>query len=157
MQLGKSRTSSLPLLPQHRSQPAPQPLIKALQHGGRLAEAEVALPASQVGREILHHPRKTHPTRAARQFPHSCLEALQRLRRNTPLRLPLAREAKAQELALRRPSHGALLSIDLELQSPRDVGREAPHHSPSRPFAAHVDITVIRVAHEAVAASLQLL
>jgi hypothetical protein len=65
-------------------------------------------------------------------------------------------EAEAQEFSFRRPSHGALLNIDLEFEPLRDESRQACHHSLARSLAAHVDIAIIDIAQKAMAASLQL-
>jgi hypothetical protein len=46
-QLIERRSPSLPLLPQHRPEAAPYPLLECLQHGGGLAVAEIGTPASQ--------------------------------------------------------------------------------------------------------------
>src|SRR6185437_1853384 len=67
------------------------------------------------------------------------------------------REAKAQELTLPRSSNGTLRLIDLEFEAMSDERRKARHHALSRSFAADVDIAIIRISHEAVSASLQLL
>ena len=45
-QSSKPYRASLPLLPDHGSQPAPNPFFQPLQHRGRLAVVEVTLPAS---------------------------------------------------------------------------------------------------------------
>src|SRR5579883_1286384 len=67
------------------------------------------------------------------------------------------REAEAQELTLPRSSNGTLRLIDLEFEAMSDERRKTRHHTLSRSFAADVDIAIIRISHEAVSASLQLL
>jgi hypothetical protein len=47
--------------------------------------------------------------------------------------------------------------IDLEFESLGDERADTRHHSLPRPLAAYIHVTVVRIAHEAVAASLQLL
>jgi hypothetical protein len=59
-QSSKPHRASLPLLPDHGSQPAPNPLIQTLQHRGGLTVAEVALPATQVAGQFLRHLWQTH-------------------------------------------------------------------------------------------------
>ena len=49
-----------------------------------------------------------------------------------------------------------LLSRDLEFELSRDESRDAVHHPTTRPFAANVDVTIIRVTHESVASSFKL-
>src|SRR5271169_5607118 len=45
-QLFKPHLATLPLLPDHGSQPAPYPFLQPMQHRGRLAVSEIALPSS---------------------------------------------------------------------------------------------------------------
>src|SRR5690606_2972894 len=92
--------------------------------------------------------------RAPRQFPDSLLEALDGLRRNPPLDHLASREAEAKKLSLHRTIHRALLPVHLQLELPLDEVGDRLHHAVARPFAAHVDVAVIRVAHERVAPSL---
>src|SRR5690606_7036224 len=99
------------------------PLIEVTQHRARLAEVKVASPTYHVGSQLLHHLLDAHAPRAARQRPDSLLEAFDRLRRNPPPWLPVAREAEPQELPLHWSCHRALLAVDLELQPPIDERR----------------------------------
>src|SRR5215469_6137625 len=61
-----------------------------------------------------------------------------------------------QKLPLLRSRHRALRLIHLELELLRDELRNALHHPLSRPLAANVDITIVRISNEAVAPALQL-
>src|SRR5690349_103830 len=54
-QLRKSPPAPLPLLPGHGTQSVPDPLVKALEHRGRLAKTKIFSPAAQVDGELLHH------------------------------------------------------------------------------------------------------
>ena len=54
-----------------------------------------------------------------------------------------------------RSRHRTLRLIHLETELLRDESRDALHHPP-RPFAANVDITIIRVSNKAMAPVLQL-
>jgi hypothetical protein len=45
--------------------------------------------------------------------------------------------------------------VDLELEPPRDEAGDAPLHPLPCPLAAHVDVAVVRIPHEAVLAPLQ--
>src|SRR5207245_8515540 len=65
-------------------------------------------------------------------------------------------KAKAQKLSLLRSRHRALGLIHLELESSPEETRHALHDALPRPFARHVDIAIIRIAHEAVLTPLQL-
>src|SRR5690606_41050431 len=107
-------------------------------------------------RQLLHHLLDARAPRAGRQRPDSLLKAFGRLRRNPPPWLPFAREAEPQELPLHWPCHRALLAVDLELQPPIDERRNTRHHPLPRPFAAHVDIAIVSVAHEAMTTAFQL-
>jgi hypothetical protein len=53
-------------------------------------------------------------------------------------------------------SHGTLLGVDLEFEPLLDEAGNALHDPLSRSVAAHAYVAIVRVAHEAVAASLQL-
>ena len=55
-----------------------------------------------------------------------------------------------------RSGNGTLLRVDLKLEAPFDEAGQALHDPPAGLFAAHVDVTVIRVTHEPVAATLKL-
>ena len=68
---------------------------------------------------------------------------------DAPPRFPFAGEAESEKLSLPRSSHGALRLIHLELESVRDEVRNTLHHSLSRSFAAHIEVTVVGITHEA--------
>src|SRR5690242_6830042 len=77
-QFRKPGAPTLPVLPGNRPQATPDPLIQAAQHRRRLAEAEVAAPADQRGRELLDNLRQCAPACPPRQLPHPHLEAVDR-------------------------------------------------------------------------------
>jgi hypothetical protein len=54
-----------------------------------------------------------------------------------------------------RPGDGTLLCVDLQFEAPFDGAGQARHDPPARLLAADVDVTVIRVPHEPVAATLK--
>jgi len=87
----------------------------------------------------------------------SALEARNRLRRDAPSRLSPTREAEAQELADARLGDRALSPVDLELETFGEELLDAGHHSLACLLAAHIDVAVVGIAHEAVAALLQFL
>src|SRR3978361_1658027 len=66
-------------------------------------------------------------------------------------RLRFVRDGKAKERPLPRPGDGTLLCVDLELEASLDEAGQAHHDPVAGLFAADVDITVVRVAHEPVA------
>ena len=51
---------------------------------------------------------------------------------------------------------GALLLVHLEAQPPLDELLEARHHTPACTFAPHVDITIVRIADEAMPTTVEL-
>src|SRR5262249_44786643 len=65
-------------------------------------------------------------------------------------------EAEAKKLPVLRSRHRTLRLIDLELELLCDELCNALHHAVTRPFAANVNITVIRVANKAMSPALQL-
>src|SRR5437879_1128498 len=116
-QLGVARTSTLPLLPGDGAQPPPDPLVKSAQHRRSLAEAEVTAPTDKVSGQLLGDLYEASCARASRQFPDSCLEAGNHLRRDAPTWLFPAGEAEAQELADARFGNRALGLVDLQLET----------------------------------------
>src|ERR1700682_4798644 len=147
-QFGEPYLPSFPLLPDHRPQPAPDPLFQPFQHRRRLTPPEVAEPSPQIAVQFLDHPFDADPSSPARQFPYPILESLHRLRRDPPLWFTIRGEAESQELPLPWPRHRTLPSIDLKLQLGSQKTCEACHHPLSRTPAANVDITVVRVPRE---------
>ena len=79
-------------------------------------------------------------------------------RQQTLRRLPprTAPEAKAHEVPLFWSGHGALGPVHLEPQPPLDESDHARHHPVPGALASDVDVAVVRVAHEAVAAPVEL-
>src|SRR6516165_2495858 len=92
-QLSEASTPPLPLLPGDGAQPPPGPFIKRAQYRRGLAEAEIAAPSNLVDGQHLDDLREVLPARASGQPPNLRLEAVKRLRRDAPSRLPSARKA----------------------------------------------------------------
>src|SRR5665213_427145 len=156
-QLGEASASMLPLFPGDGAQPPPKPLVKPAQHRRGLAEAEVAAPPDQVDGQLLDDLREAAAAHAPRQFPNSCLEAGDRLRRYAPSRFASAGEAEAQELADARLGDRALGLVDLQPEALFEEPFDAGHHPFARTLTAHIDVAVVGVAYEAVTALLQFL
>lgn len=156
-QFGEASTTTLPLLPGDGAQPPPDPFVKCAQHRGRLAEAKIAAPANQVDGQLLDDLREASSARASRQFSDLRLEAGQRLRRDAPSWLFPAGEAEAQELADAGLGDRALGFVDLQLEALGEELLDADQDPLTRLPAAHIDVAVIGVAHEAMAALLQFL
>src|SRR5262249_60030620 len=102
-----------PLPPQVHAQSPTYPRIEIGQHPRRLTEAKVAPPADQVASQRLDQLGQAHPACPTRQFPDSCLELLDRFRRDLPL-ATIVRDTEAEELPLLWSSHGAFRLVDLE-------------------------------------------
>src|SRR5260370_13857349 len=148
--------AGLPLSPEGASDTPPDPRVQMPQGPRGFAEAEVASPASHVPGQFWHHLLHTLPLAAYRELPYPLFKTVQSLRRNLALQLFSARKAESQKLPLLRFRHRALGLIHLELQPDRDESLHAFHHPLPRPLAANIDITVVRVSNEPVAAPLQL-
>src|SRR5438552_8413321 len=155
-QFRKPLAACLPLSPESASHTPPNPRIQTWQHRRGLTEAEIASPAPQIPGQFLHHPLHALPPTLLRDFPYPLLETVYRFRRNLALRLFPARKAESQELSLLRFRHRTFRLVHLELQLFGDESLPALHHPLPRPLAAYVDVTVVRIPHETVAASLQL-
>src|SRR5436190_14255386 len=155
-QFSEPHLSPLPLLPDHRPQPAPDPAFKFIQHRGRLAVAEISNPASEIAAQLLGHSLHFYASRPPRQFPNLLFESEHRLRRDSPFWFPIRREAKPQKLPFPGPGHRTLLLVHLELELRRDESCDALHHSFSCPSASDVHITVVRVPHKPETSPLQL-
>src|SRR5450432_853278 len=90
-----------------------------------------------------------------RDLPDSSLKPIQSLRRDNSPDLRTGRKAEPGKPALLRSRHRTLRLIHLELELLPDELRNALHHPlPRRPFAAYVEITVVRISNEAVAPAL---
>jgi|SRR5690242_4841676 hypothetical protein len=64
-------------------------------------------------------------------------------------------DCEAAERPVPRWSDGALLRVDLQLETSFDEAGQARHDPPASLFAADVDVTVIRVSHEPAAATIE--
>src|SRR5689334_19274885 len=148
-QLGEAGGPTLPLLPGDGAQPPPGPFIKCAQHRRGLAEAEVTAPAGQVDGQFPDDLREALSARAPRQPPDSCFEAGKRLRCDAPPRVFPAGKAEAQELANAWLGDRTLGFVDPQLEAFGQERLDARHHSLARLPAAHIDVAVVGVAHEA--------
>jgi hypothetical protein len=111
----------LPLSPDYGAEPSSYPRFKILENYRGLTEAEVATPAGEILRKIIH--RLLYAPASSREFPNSRLEALERYRSYPPLEFLAPRKTEAQELALLRLSYRALFLVDLELEFTRCPAR----------------------------------
>src|SRR5215212_10628599 len=90
-----------------------------------------------------------------RQVADPVLEPGHRLVGDASPRLRFVRDGEAKERTLPRPGDGTLLRVDLELEASLDEAGQARHDPVAGLFAADVDVTVVRVAHEPVATTLK--
>src|SRR5712691_8198349 len=148
-------TARLPLDPGDATQASPDPAIQRWQLVP-LAEAEVAGPTPhervQVGDHLLQADAPMPPS----HFANSVFKSGHGLVGDAPPERRIIRDREAKERAVPRPGDGTLLRVDLQLEASFDKEGQALHDPPAGLFAADVDVTVIRVPHEPVAATLKL-
>src|SRR6516164_6160872 len=145
-------TARFPLDPRDAAKAPPDPAVKRWQLA-RLAEAEVAGPSPQVWDQLADHPLQADPSVPPGQLADPVFEPGHGLPGNTP---PVVPDGEAEERPLPRPGDGTLFRVDLQLETPFDETGQARHDPPASRVAADVDVTVIRVPHESVAATLKL-
>jgi hypothetical protein len=75
---------------------------------------------------------------------------------NAPPERRVILDREAEERPVPRSGDGTLLRIDLQFEAPFDEAGQARHDPSASLFTADVDVTVIRVPHEPVAATLKL-
>src|SRR4030095_234478 len=92
----------------------------------------------------------------SRDLPDALLKPIHGLRRNDTLDLWTGCKAESEKLSFLRSRHRTLRLIHLELELLRDELRDALHHPLPRLLATNVDITVVRIANEAMTPALQL-
>src|SRR5438874_1619648 len=139
-----------PLLPLVATQPPPYPAVQLLPDPRRRRAPVVGEPAVGVGAQLGQYVGQSLPPIAAGEATHALLEPLQGRRSEVQSRvLAVAPEAVAQELALHRSGHRALLGVDLQAEGAFQEPRDRGHHPRSRPLAPDVDVAVVRVATEA--------
>jgi hypothetical protein len=92
----------------------------------------------------------------SRDLPDSSLEPIQYLRRDDAPDLRAGGKAESEKLSLLRSRYCALCLIHLESELLCDESRNALHHPLPRPFAANVEITIIRISNVSMSPALQL-
>src|SRR6267143_59485 len=104
----------------------------------------------------MDHSDEAYAPRPACEFPNSLLEPRHRFRRQAPLRWLVIREAESQEFPFPWSSHRTLLAVHSKLELRREESRHAAHHSLTGSPTADVNVAVIRISGEPMAASLQI-
>src|SRR5262249_25991191 len=116
----------------------------------------IVAPAPHIRGQLFHCRRNADALGPARDVPDSLLEPFQRLRRDCAPDVRASRKAESKELPFLRSCHRALCLVDLEFEFLSDETRDALHHPLARAFTANVNVTVVRIADEAMSAALQL-
>jgi hypothetical protein len=148
-------TRCFPLPPQSSTKPQPDPAREVSQHHRRFAEAEVAAPAPHIRNQLLQRRCYADALCSSRDLSDSLLKPMQGLWRDGAPDLWTSGEAKPEKLSLLRSRDCALCRIHLEFELLCDESRDALHHPLTRPLAANVDVTIVRVAHEAMSPALE--
>src|SRR2546421_2320058 len=65
-------------------------------------------------------------------------------------------DREAEERPLPRPRNRTLFRVDLELETSFDEAGQAHHDPPAGLFTADVDVTIISISHNSVAATIEL-
>ena len=141
-------------VPQSPAEPFVEPLENALD----LADAEVVDPPAKFRPKFLHdEPPEVAPTTTAKALLQRSAEALHALFGYAKARLPVPGEAEAEKLSFPWPSHGALVGVDAELESPLQESGDRREHTLAAAPRPYIDVAVVGVAAEGVAAPLQFL
>src|SRR5580704_12061083 len=147
--------SRLPLDPGDATQAPSDPAIQRWQLAP-LAEAEVAGPTAYKRVEVGDHLLQADAPMPPGQFANPVFEPGHGLLGNAPPERRVILDREAEERPVPRSGDGTLLRVDLQFEAPFDEAGQARHDPPAGLFAADVDVTVIRVPHEPVAATLKL-
>jgi hypothetical protein len=148
-------TARLPLNPDDATQAPSDPAIQRWQLAP-LAEAEVPGPSPHKRVQVGDHLLQADAPMPPRQFANPVFEPGHGLIGNAPPERRVILDRKAEERPVPRPGDGTLFRIDLQFEAPFDEAGQARHDPSASLFTADVDVTVIRVPHEPVAATLKL-
>src|SRR3982750_3259966 len=153
---GSSTPLGFPWPPQRRPEPQTNPADQTHQHLRRFAEAKIVSPTPQIRGQFLDRGFDADAFGPACDLPNSLLTAIQSFRRDHALHLGTHCKAESEKLSFLRSCHRALGLIDLEFELACDEPRNTFHHSLTGPFAANVDITIVRITNKAQSTALQL-
>src|SRR5262252_2046514 len=145
-----------PLPPHCCSKSQTDPASKGDQHSWCFAESEVATPAPHIWSEFGYRLFDADTLCPSSNFSYSVLEAIQSLRRNDAPDLWTVAKTESEKLPLLRSRYRTLRLVHFEFELLRDESLHAFHHSLSRPFAANVDVAVVRVSNKTKTPTLQL-
>src|SRR5215831_5131416 len=144
----------LPLDPRDATQAPPNPAVQRWQLVP-LAEAKVTGPAPHERVQVGNHPLQTDAPVPPRQLTDPVFEPGHGLVGDAPPEQRVVPDREAKERPLPRSGDGTLLRVDLKLEAAFDEVGQACHDPSACLFAADIDVTVIRVPHEPVAAPLK--
>jgi len=134
-------------------EPPPQPLVQPAQRS-RPGVAEVRDPARGEGVDLRDHPCHRGTPVAAGDPAQALLDPGEAVRRD------IERAVRVHPVAEERPfpdrCDRALLPVDPEPEPPFQEGGERSHHPLPRRLGPHIDIAVVGIAAEGVAAPLEL-
>src|ERR1700730_12643035 len=147
--------SRLPLDPGDATQAPSDPAIQRWQLVP-LAEAEVPGPTPHERVQVGDHLLQADAPMPPGQFANSVFEPGHGLVGDASPEPRIILDREAEERPVPRSGDGTLLRVDLQLEASFDEAGQARHDPPAGLFAADVDVTVIRVPHEPMAATLKL-
>src|SRR5262249_27535907 len=145
-----------PLPPQSRSKSQTDPASEVDQHVWRFAKSEIASPTPHVRSQFRYRLIDADALCPARDLSYSMFKAIQSFRRNDALHLRTIAKTESEKLPRLRSRYRTLRLIHFEFELLRDESLDAFHHSLSCPFAANVDIAIVRVSNKAKTPALQL-
>src|SRR5438094_6019964 len=154
-ELAIALASRLPLDPGDATQAPSDPAIQRWQLAP-LAEAEVPGPTPHERVQVGDHLLQADAPMPPGQFANSVFEPGHGLVGNAPPERRIILDHEAEERPVPRSGDGTLRRVDLQLEASFDEAGQARHDPSAGLFAADVDVTVIRVSHEPVAATLKL-
>ena len=154
-ELAITLTARLPLNPDEATKAPSDPAIQRWQFAP-LAEAEVPGPSPHKRVQIDDHLLQADAPMPPRQFANPVFEPGHGLVGDAPPEAWVILDREAEERPVPRSGDGTLLRIDLQFEAPFDEAGQARHDPSASLFTADVDVTVIRVPHEPVAATLKL-
>src|ERR1700681_1141318 len=143
--------------PQNGAQLTAKTLVEFLELTTHLGFPEVSSPAQQHRTKPFDHVAEVLAPASPKQHTYFAFEASHRLRGDLQLGLQARGERVAQELAVPRPVHRALVSIDCQTQAIPEEPLDGCQHTLARTLGPHIDIAVVGVADKAVPTSLQFL
>src|SRR5947208_2113712 len=154
-ELAIALTARLPLDPDDATQAPSDPAIQRWQRAP-LAEAEAAAPTAYKRVGAGDHLLQADAPMPPGQFANPVFEPGHGLVGNAPPERRIILDREAEERPVPRSGDGTLRRIDLQFEAPFDEAGQARHDPSASLFTADVDVTVIRVPHEPVAATLKL-